>query len=468
MSDILYLGDGYKLSHHNQFDPNAEKLFYYYESRGGIFTTIPFFGLQYYLLGLEDRINERNVKEAAYFYKEYYPDIPFNEEGWLYIANERAGQLPISIRALPEGTMAPNNIPLFTVESTDDKVPWIVGWVETYLSLLWYPLTVGALSYACKNVLRKTLVRTSDLEGDRLEEHLSYKLHDFGARGVSSVESGSIGAAAHLLHFNGSDTVKGAMFLRDYYFLNKPFSTIPSMEHSTITSWGKDNEENAYRNMIEKYGDFPYYGIVVDSYDMWNAIKNILGKKLKPLIDNKMGILIIRVDSGDPNIIVPATLETLSSIWGFTTNSKGKRVLNNRIRVLQGDGMELHSIESLFYTLEVKGWSAENVNVGMGGGLLQKVNRDDLKFAYKCSAKQLGDKTILPVFKDPITDPKKASKKGLLWVDKNFAVHSSSSYANWSNNPLSILGEVYRNGNIIETTNYTKIMKNIKESQNWN
>ena len=57
------------------------------------------------------------------------------------------------------------------------------------------------------------------------------------------------------------------------------------------------------------------------------------------------------------------------------------------------------------------GWSANNIAFGSGGGLLQKMNRDTQKCAFKCSLATVDNKDI-DVFKDPITAPGKKSKKG--------------------------------------------------------
>ena len=111
------------------------------------------------------------------------------------------------IRAVPEGSVVPVRNALMTVESTDERVPWIVSWLETQLVRLWYPLTVATLSWHIKRRIFEYLARTSD---DPLGE-LPYKLHDFGARGVSSAESAGIGGMAHLVNFRGSDTVEGVI-----------------------------------------------------------------------------------------------------------------------------------------------------------------------------------------------------------------------------------------------------------------
>ena len=81
-----------------------------------------------------------------------------------------------------------------------------------------------------------------------------YKLHDFGSRGVSSNESSGIGGAGHLVNFMGSDNIKGVRFANKHYSIKMAGNSISASEHSTITSWGQDNEIEAYRNMIKQFG----------------------------------------------------------------------------------------------------------------------------------------------------------------------------------------------------------------------
>jgi nicotinamide phosphoribosyltransferase len=114
---------------------------------------------------------------------------------------------------------------------------------------------------------------------------------------------------------------------------------------------------------------------------------------------------------------VSQLVELLGDQFGYTVNEKGYKVLNPKIRVIQGDGMDFKMINQCLSTMEQMKWSADNVAFGMGGGLLQKVDRDTQKFAFKCSS-IIVDGEIRDVFKDPITDQGKISKKGRLGLTK--------------------------------------------------
>ena len=70
---------------------------------------------------------------------------------------------------------------------------------------------------------------------------------------VSSLQSASVGGAAHLVNFQGTDTIASLIMARDYYGSSKIAGlSIPAAEHSTITSWTKDGETDAFRNMLTK------------------------------------------------------------------------------------------------------------------------------------------------------------------------------------------------------------------------
>jgi nicotinamide phosphoribosyltransferase len=58
-----------------------------------------------------------------------------------------------------------------------------------------------------------------------------------------------------------------------------------------------------------------------------------------------------------------------------------------------------------------RGWSMDNWSFGMGGALLQQLNRDTLRFALKCSAIDINGQWH-DVYKQPITDPGKDSRAG--------------------------------------------------------
>lgn len=46
---------------------------------------------------------------------------------------------------------------------------------------------------------------------------------------------------AHLVNFAGTDTVEALLYARRYYGADMAGFSVPAMEHSTVTSWGRES-----------------------------------------------------------------------------------------------------------------------------------------------------------------------------------------------------------------------------------
>lgn len=414
--------DSYKYSHAAQYPADANAMFSYIEARKSNLEyhqlrveNVVFFGLQAYLKEyLSKPITQADIDEAEPFVLAH--GEPFNRKAWEKVVNVYGGYLPLKISAVPEGTKVAFSNVLVTVECDDPDLFWIASFIEAALvRAVWYPTTVATQSRLCRDIIYKYLRLTSeDPDGQ-----IPFKLHDFGARGVSSKESAGLGGMAHLVNFKGTDTVMGLVYAKLYYGEEMAGFSIPAAEHSTITAWGREFEREAYENMIDQFalnggkaGQFPIFACVSDSYDVFNAGENIWGDQLKQKVINSGSILVVRPDSGDPVNVTLKLIKILGDKFGYTVNKKGFKVLNN-VRIIQGDGVNPESIKNILWFYETEGWSAENIAFGMGGALLQKVDRDTFSFAMKCSAIRRGDEWF-EVYKQPVTQPDKVSKKGKL------------------------------------------------------
>ncbi len=437
--------DSYKSSHWLQYPPNTTSVFSYIESRGGRSPETVMFGLQYYLKKyLTERVTDRDLREAEKFFAAH--GEPFNLKGWMHVVDDHNGLLPLRIRAVPEGTVVPVSNALVTVENTCPQCYWVTSWVETMLLRIWYPICVATESREIKKVIAQYLKQTSD---DPKGE-INFKLHDFGSRGVSSQESAGIGGAAHLVNFMGSDTVAGVLTANHYYKSDMAGFSIPAAEHSTITSWGKENEAEAYRGMLKNFGKpGALVAVVSDSYDIYNACENIWGGTLRQEVIDSGATVVIRPDSGDPATVVHDCLKLLDSKFGSKVNSKGYKVLNN-VRIIQGDGINRGSINNILWRAGQAGFSATNIAFGMGGALLQQHNRDTQQFAMKCSHMTADGKSI-DVFKDPVTDPGKKSKRGRLdLIDCGNGIETVKLRSDQLSDPATIMETVFENGEILK------------------
>lgn len=457
LKNLILNTDSYKASHYAQFPQGMTFASWYIESRGGDSNFVRFFGLQAYLMEyLSKGVSVEDVEEANAFFKPH--GLPFPYQQWMYIARDLGGRIPVRIRAVPEGSVIPVHNPLVIIESTDPRVPWLPGWLETsLLRAVWYPTTVCTVSWEIRGIIREALDKTAD---DPAAE-LPFKLHDFGARGVSSLESAGMGGAAHLVNFMGSDTISGVLFARNYYGAEMAAYSIPAMEHSTVTSFGPEHEAQAYRQMIEAFGKpGALFAMVIDSYNRENAVSHIIGEELHDLIVQSGATPVIRPDSGDPPFIVLRTVQTLEAKFGATLNSKGFKVLKG-VRVIQGDGINAATIRKVLFLLEQWGYSASNVAFGMGGALLQQPGRDTQKFAQKLHLVTVDGKTY-GVSKSPVDDASKLSKKGRLDVIKDErGIRTVELEADEkAHHPQSILTTVFENGEILKRYTWDEVRAN--------
>jgi nicotinamide phosphoribosyltransferase len=405
----LHLADSYKNTHF--YEDSVQELLAYFESRGGEYPYTEFAGLQGILQEhfTGQFFNLQNLKDAQEDSQvHFYEGFPFKFDDWKYILDTHNGRLPVEIKAVKEGSVVPVSNVLYTVRSTDPRVPWVGQWMETVLQHTWYPTTVATKSRMCKELYAKYLAETSDSMAA-----LPFQLHDFGFRGTTGAQAAGRGGAAHLINFLGTDTMVGMDYLHQYYGAPRVSGfSVPATEHSMFTIKGRAGEADQVGAALRNYPK-GIISLVGDSYNIFNFSKEILGCQFRDLIRAREGKVVCRPDSGDPVTQVPQLFDIFAESFGTRENGKGYKVLAPCIGVLWGDGMDLYSIQSLLRAIKAAHWSTENIVNGMGGGLLQKVNRDTQKFAIKlCNA--VIDGVNIPVSKDPSTDHGKASKGGRL------------------------------------------------------
>jgi nicotinamide phosphoribosyltransferase len=396
----------------------------YFEARKGAeFPETVFFGLQYfikeYLVGkviTKEKIDFAEKLSAAHFGN----DKVFNRERWDNILEKHDGILPIKIKAVPEGTPVTIDNVMMIVENTDPEAYWLTNHLETLLTQVWHASTVATLSRAVKKDFKKYIDRTvdDDFEG------IDFMLHDFGKRGVSSMESAGVGGLGHLINFKGTDTVIALETGLNYYNadINTLAFSVLATEHSIMTALLQEGEEEVIEKLLTNYPD-GILSIVIDSYDWRNCVDNIMGQKFKDLILKRNGVTVFRPDSGDPVTVMMELLEIVGKRFGYEVNDKGYKVLNPKVRLIWGDGIDRDGINDVLENMANKKWSVENALFGMGGGLQQKVNRDTQRFAFKCSAARR-DGVWHDVFKDPI-DGSKKSKRGRLKLVRVKGAHGS-------------------------------------------
>ena len=442
--------DSYKITHHGMYPEGTEFVSAYIESRGGLYPATLFVGLQafireYLLRPLTiEHLHEAEQVHAAM-------NVPFNRQVWLDLINDHDGFLPIEIEAVPEGTVVPTRNVLVQLVNTDPKYPWITTFVETaLLRAVWYPTSVGTISWTIKQHLREVFERTSDAPPEMLRAYF----HDYGARGVSSLESAALGGLAHLVNFDQTDTVPGYLAARQWYNSSVPRGSGAFQEHTNVIAFGRENEAATFRALLSNPAA-GVAGLLVDTYDHENAVRNILGKELRNEVANFPALVAVRCDSGDPVKVPADTIEWLMEDFGSTVNSKGFRLLPPNIRVVQGDGLTPTSHAALYAEVEKRKLAADNLICGMGGGLLQRINRDTLNFGMKASAARVNG-TWRDIQKMPTGDSMKRSKAGRLalrFVDGDYQTVPRDSIPAEEN----VLVPVFRNGKMLRIYDFAEL-----------
>lgn len=424
ISMILHV-DSYKIPHAVMYPNSAKRkviaMSSYGESRGG--GTVVSFGMQMYIkMYLTKRITMEHIDAAERFAIAHFGRNLFHRAAWEKVVNEYNGFLPIVIRALPEGTVTHSGIPVYTVTCFDEDLFWLAQNIETsILRGVWYPSTIASYDYDIKKEIKHFYV----LSGADLS-FLPFTLHDFGARGCSSGETAQIGGASHLLNFMGSDTIEGILAANFYYKSDMAGFSVPATEHSIECSFKLDCEgEREYLLHTIKTFMAPnaVISIVIDGKDVYRAADTLCNDpEIKALIielGEMGGKVVFRPDSGDMMETVPRILMIQEKAFGSTVNAQGYRKINY-VGVIQGDGIDRQglAIKSLLGKIMSMGFRPDNLVFGSGGGLLQAVGRDDKRWAQKGSGILVryddGSTAWEGIAKDPVTDPGKRSKEGVL------------------------------------------------------
>lgn len=464
MDNFILKTDSYKVSHWKQYPPRTTEIYSYLEARDSAeYYDVVFFGLQYILRrhGFVPGDRESTARSALLkVLDEGFTENRLlaghfggadmvNHAGWERVS--RLGYLPVEICAVPEGTVVPKGNVLMTIRNTDPECFWLTNYLETILMQVWYPCTVATISRQMKKVIQMAMERS----GTDGPENLAYRLHDFGYRGSTSYESSAIGGAAHLVNFRGTDTLSALELVDEYYNDRSGVAaghSIPAAEHSTITAWGEENEEGAYWNMLTQFPE-GLVAVVSDSWDIDRAVRDLWAVRLVNQVNGRKGTVVIRPDSGDPCAVLPRVLAALWEAYEGHVNRKGYKVLSDRVRVIQGDGITRHSLAEILDAVMDAGWSADNVSFGSGGGLLQTCTRDTLSMAMKCSSAVI-DGERRDVYKRPASDPKKNSKRGMLKLIRGASGYETVRAEETGND---VLRPVYRDGKLLVTDTFETI-----------
>jgi nicotinamide phosphoribosyltransferase len=385
------------------------------------------------------------------------------------------GYFPLSIKALPEGTLTPLKVPMFTIENTHPDFFWVTNYIESLASAeLWQPSTAATIALEYKKIFLDAAKRTG---GD--PTFVPFQGHDFSFRGMEGLMGALSSGMGHLTSFVGTDTIPAIEAIEHLYCGNieKELigTSIPASEHSIQCAYGDDMKY--FENLITRVHPNGFVSIVSDGYDFWGVLTDVL-PALKDKIMARDGKVVIRPDSGDPVLIVcgdpnapegspeyKGAIEVLWDIFGGTKTSEGLDLLDSHIGLIYGDAITLARATQITDILEQKGFASTNVVFGIGSYTYQYNTRDTFGFALKSTLCKI-DGTEKQIFKDPKTDDgTKKSLKGRVAVLKdaygNLIARDRFGLADEI--PGNQLVEVFRDGKLLVEQTFEDIRKRIQQ-----
>ena len=380
----------------------------------------------------------------------------------------RLGYLPIEIIALPEGTRVPMHIPMFGITNTHPDFAWLPQALESLISAeSWHPMIAATVGYTYREIVNRYYGLTCD---DGLEKAKALGAFDF--RGEECTDSAIKAGAGWCLSFLNTATVPVVTWLEQLYCCDCTKEPVafgsPSTEHAVMCSnFAVDGDEITFlRRLLTEIYPNTSVSVVLDSYDYWNVIENIL-PQLKEEIMNHNGCMLMRGDSGDCVEVVTKTVFKLWEEFGGTINSKGYKVLDPHVKAIYGDSITVQRCEQIYRILEENGFACSNVALGVGSfsfqcieedGILKPFTRDTFSSCIKATYCEIAGKPY-PIFKDPKEGGFKKSQKGCCVVSEENGELRYRDELNWeeASSGGNLLQTVFKDGVLIKEQSLQEI-----------
>lgn len=476
----MLLIDFYKAVHAEMLPANITKSVSYFTprmSRIKRWDNVVMFGLQGFVKTyLIDYFNEeffnKSFEDAIGSYKRIM-DATLGEGTYKIEKIERLhklGYLPIEIVALPEGTLVPMHVPMFGITNTHPDFAWLPQALESLISAeMWHPMLAATVGYTYRQIVNKYYNLTCD---DNIPRARALGAFDF--RGEECLQSAEKAGAGWCLSFLNTATVPTIPYLEANYNCDCTKEPVafgsPSTEHSVMCSnYAVDgDEETLLRRLLTKIYPNTSFSAVLDSYDYWNVIDNILPKLKKEILEHN-GCMLMRGDSGECVEVVTQTVFKLWDMFGGTINSKGYKVLDPHVKAIYGDSITVQRCEKIYQILMENGFACSNVALGVGSfsfqcieedGELKPFTRDTFSSCIKATYCEI-DGNPTPIFKNPKDGGFKKSQKGCCVVYRQPS-NDTITYldgltwneVNWAEN---LLQPVFKDGIMIKEQTLSEI-----------
>ncbi|AUI87729.1 nicotinate phosphoribosyltransferase [Vibrio azureus] len=519
--------DVYKEFHSRAYHPEVSEVYANYTSRSGKLSNVEnndkvaFVGLQYFIksylqeewadffaMDKESAVkNHRRIMSAMLGYSvnvKYLEDL------------HDLGYLPLRIKALPEGSLVPYLVPPITVVNTKEGFQWLTNMIETVLSCENWPIQTSATTSVAYLKVFKEFANKTGLPLDMVP----FQGHDFSFRGMFGKQAAAMSGFGHLASgLVGTDTIPAVLFAEKYYAANVDEElvgcSVDATEHSVTCSWIMEGEIEFFQYLMREQSPTGILSVVSDTWDFWTLVTDYL-PQLKDEIMARDGTLVIRPDSGDPvkiltgyttspvsdyselfatqkeaeqdviekgyeayrwhgkyfsfedeNTIalmdceVKGLIECLWDIFGGTMTDKGYKLLDEHVGAIYGDAITLIRQRQILQRLMDKGF-ASKVVLGIGSYSYQYVTRDTHGSAVKATSVVKNGERVA-IFKDPKTDTKKKSAKGLLKVENIDGELTLFDDVSEQEEKEGLLETVFEDGKLVKETTLKQIRALISE-----
>lgn len=482
----MLLMDFYKAVHSDMLNPQMTKSMSYYTprmSRVKRWNEVVMFGLQMFCkTWLMDYFNDNFFGQPEKTVVAEYERVLDAALGkGVYDSAKisklhRLGYLPIEIVALPEGTLVPIHIPMFGITNTHEEFAWLPQALESLISAeLWYPQITATVGKTYRDIVNKYYNLTCE---DSIPRARALGAFDF--RGDMCVDAALKAGAGWCLSFLNTATVPVIPYLENMFNCDCTKEEVAygavSTEHFVMCSnYAVDGDEITFlRKMLNELYPHTSFSCVLDSYDYWNVIDNIL-PQIHDDIMRHDGCMLMRGDSGDCVEVVTKTVFKLWEQFGGTVNSKGYKVLDPHVKAIYGDSITVQRCEEIYGILMENGFACSNVSLGVGSfsmhcieeeNMLKPFTRDTFSSCIKACYAEVGG-SCYPIFKNPKEGGFKKSQKGLCYVyeDDNGRLAYKDEYTFKTIPDGNLLKTVFKDGKLLKDYTLAEIRQRLNDGK---
>lgn len=334
--------------------------------------------------------------EHARVYNKGIKKFTYPRELWVEIAIKYRGRIPIEIKALPDGSVFYPHEPFVESRNLVSGFGVLSAWFESKLLQLWAPTEMTTQLEHWVLYYKKLM---DQIYGDTITaEEKDFKarlmVHNFGDRaGMTPQESEWMGETA-CLSFSGTDTFAGGY----YHWKNSGEAagaaiSVSALAHRNVQSY--DEEFDCFHALYESLDNDEIGSFVADCNDFFKAVyteldgsvhpKCLLGLALRSSNENSGKTVVARPDSGIAveQVLWLCRLAVKHGLYR-EINIKGKTWYGaTTLKFIEGDGMTWREMREINDALLAEGFLPWEWGLyGVGGGLRNKISRDNGSFKY--------------------------------------------------------------------------------------